>query len=74
MQETQVQSLGREDPFEKEMATTLVFLPEKSHGQKSLVGYSPWGHRVRYNLATKPLPPNTTIRLIEKINQQKIIG
>ena len=74
MQETQVQSLGREDPFEKEMATTLVFLPEKSHGQKSLVGYSPWGHRVRYNLAIKPLPPNTTIRLIEKINQQKIIG
>ena len=21
---------------------TLVFLPEKSHGQRSLVGYSPW--------------------------------
>ena len=24
---------------------TPVFLPEKSHGQRSLVGYSPWGHR-----------------------------
>ena len=23
---------------------TLVFLPGKSHGQRSLVGYSPWGH------------------------------
>ena len=23
----------------------LVFLPEESHGQRSLVGYSPWGHR-----------------------------
>ena len=42
-QETQVQSLGREDPLEKEMATTPVFLPGKSHGQRRLVGYSPWG-------------------------------
>ena len=24
---------------------TPVFLPEKSHGQRSLVGYSPWGHK-----------------------------
>ena len=38
----QVQSLGREDPLEKEMATP-VFLPGKFHGQKSLVGCSPWG-------------------------------
>ena len=45
MQETQVQSLGQEDPLEKEMATTPVFLPEESHGQRSLVGYSPWGHK-----------------------------
>ena len=22
-----------------------VFLPGKSHGQRSLVGYSPWGHK-----------------------------
>ena len=41
MQETQVQSLGREDPLQK-MATHLVFLPGEVHGQKSLVGYSPW--------------------------------
>ena len=43
MRETQVQSLGWEDPLEKEMATTPVFLPGKSHGQWNLVGYSPWG-------------------------------
>ena len=43
MQETQVQSLGEEDPVEKEMASHSVFLPEKSHGQRSLVGYTPWG-------------------------------
>ena len=24
-----------------------VFLPEKSHGQRSLVDYSPWGHKSR---------------------------
>ena len=25
------------------MATTPVFLPGKSHGQRNLPGYSPWG-------------------------------
>ena len=29
---------------EKAMAPTPVLLPGKSHGQRSLVGYSPWGH------------------------------
>ena len=39
--ETQVQSLGWEDPLEEGMQLTPVFLPGKSHGQRSLVGYSP---------------------------------
>ena len=44
MRETWVRSLGGEDPLEKEMAThTPVFLPGEFHGQRSLVGYSPWG-------------------------------
>ena len=31
-----------------------VFLPENFHGQKSLVGYSPWGHRrVKHNWVTE---------------------
>ena len=38
MQETRVQSLGRADPLEKEMATIPVFLSGKSHGQRSLAG------------------------------------
>ena len=38
-----VQSLGREDPLEKEMATHSMFLPGKSHEQRSLEGYSPHG-------------------------------
>ena len=29
--------------LEKQMATTPVLLPRKSQGQRSLVGYSPWG-------------------------------
>ena len=43
MGETQVLSLGREDPVEKEMATHLSILPGRSHGQRSLADYSPWG-------------------------------
>ena len=35
MQETQVRSLGEEDPLEKEMATTPVLLLGKSQGQRS---------------------------------------
>ena len=36
-------SLGQEDILKKEMATIPVFLPGKSHGQRSLVDYSAWG-------------------------------
>ena len=45
MQETQVRSLGLEDPLEKEMATLPVLSPGKSHGWRSMVGYSAWGHK-----------------------------
>ena len=34
---------GWEDPLEKGMEPTPVFWPGKSHGQRSLAGYSPWG-------------------------------
>ena len=27
------------------MDPSLAFLPEEFHGQRSLVGYSPWGHK-----------------------------
>ena len=50
MWETQVQSLGWEDPLEKEWKPTPVFLPGKFHGLRSLVGYSPMGsQRVRHD-------------------------
>ena len=44
MQETWVQSLGWEDSLEKEMAIHSSTIAWKSHGQRSLVGYSPWSH------------------------------
>ena len=46
MQETWVQSLGWEDPLEKETAThSSILTSGKPHRQRSLVGYSPWGHK-----------------------------
>ena len=41
----QAQSLGWEDPLEKEMATHSSILAGESHGQRSLASYSPWGHK-----------------------------
>ena len=45
MWESRVRSLGREDPLEKEMAIHPSTVAWKIHGQRSLVGYSPWGHK-----------------------------
>ena len=39
----QVWSLGQEDSLEEGMATHATFLPEESHQQRSLAGYSPQG-------------------------------
>ena len=43
--ETRVRSLGREDPWKMKWLPTPVFLPGESHGQRSLVGYSPWSRK-----------------------------
>ena len=48
MQETQktwVQSLVRKIPWRRKWQPTPGFLPRKFHGQRSLVGYSPWDHK-----------------------------
>ena len=43
-QETQIRFRGREDPLEgTAWQLTPLFLPGERHGQRSLVGYSPWG-------------------------------
>ena len=43
----------RKIPWRKEWQPTAVFLPGESHGQKSLAGYSPWGHRRVRRLSTQ---------------------
>ena len=35
----------RKIPWRRKWQSTPVFLPRKSHGQRSLVDYSPWGHK-----------------------------
>ena len=44
MQEMEVWCLGWKDPLEEEMATHSSILVGKSHGQRSLAGYSLWSH------------------------------
>ena len=41
LQETQVRSLGGEDPQEEDRQPTPVFFPGESHGQRTLTGYNP---------------------------------
>ena len=54
MSKTQVWSLGWDDPLEKGKATHSSILAWEVPSQRSLVGYSPWGHKgVGYDLATK---------------------
>ena len=45
MSETRGRSLGWEDPLEKKWQPTPVSSPGKSHGQRSLMDCSPWGHK-----------------------------
>ena len=42
MQETHVRSLGRKFPWRRELLPTPVILPGEFHGQRNLVGHSPW--------------------------------
>ena len=49
-------------PWRRKWQPTPVFLPGESHGQRSLVGYSPWGCKtVRHNLATVQQQQNVWI-------------
>ena len=52
--ETQVWTMSREDPWRRKWQPTPTFLPKKSHGHRSLLGYSPKGlQRVRHDWVTK---------------------
>ena len=46
--------MGQEDLLDEEVAPHSSILAGEYHGQRSLVGYNPWGHkRVRQDLVTK---------------------
>ena len=60
-------------PWKRKRQPTPVLLPGKSHGQSSLVGYSPWGRKERtwssdftYSLTT--WPSHFTPRYLSKKN------
>ena len=46
-------SCVRKIPWRRKWQPTPVFLCGKSHGQRSLVGYSPWGHKVVHDWTSK---------------------
>ena len=53
-QETQFDSWVGKILWRRKWQPTLLFLPGKPHGQRSLTGYIPWGwQRVRHDLVTK---------------------
>ena len=76
-------SLGQKDPLEKEITTHCNVLAWKSHGQKSLAGYSPWSqkepdktehlssHTHTHTLMPKPARSTTQVRYVFNHLQQK---
>ena len=47
----------RKISWRRQWQPTSVFLPGKSHGQRSLAGYSPWGsQRVKHDWVTEHTP------------------
>ena len=73
MQETWVQSLGREDSLKKEMATHSSILAWKIPWTEEPGGLNPQGRKVRHDLATKQqqsavkiifIPSDTVIPLL----------
>ena len=65
MQEIWVRSLGWEESLEKKWQPTPAVLPGKSHGQRSLVGYSPWGSKEPDT--TEPLHFTSLVQLLSLV-------
>ena len=60
----------REDPLEKGMAVHSSILAGESHGQRSLEGYSSWGHKE--SNTTERLTLSLCIKIIRLSNQSTI--
>ena len=55
-----------------EVAPTPVFLPGESHGQRSLAGYSPWGHKD--SEMTECLSSQMAAGVTHKIGKVRVVG
>ena len=77
-------SLVRKIPWRREWQPMAVFLPWESHGQRSLVGYSPWGckesdthsditYKYSYHVYYEPSTVKHTLHLLTHLcyNQEK---
>ena len=61
-------------PWRRKWQPTPVSLHGKCHGQRSLVEYSPWGHkRVGYNLVTKQQQQQKQKQEYQNVNSVKVI-
>ena len=67
MQETQVWSPGK-IPWTRKWQPTPASLPGESHGQRSLAGCSPWGHRVGLNLDSTTTRMVPSVSLVESVD------
>ena len=47
-------------PWNRQWQLTPVFLPVEFHGQRILMGYSPWGHKELY--MTEHMPDNMVLK------------
>ena len=60
----------RKIPWRRKWLPTPVSLCGKSHGQRSLTGFSSWGHRVGHNWATNTISTLTTSCTTENKNHR----
>ena len=64
-------------PWRRKWLSIPVFLPGKSHGQRNLAGYSPWGHRVGHDWATNTTTLNKYAAFqynVYKSNQSSLLN
>ena len=67
-QKTWVRSLSWKIPWRRKWQPTPVILSGKSHGQRTLVGYSLWGYkRAGHNLTTKTAAAKTYTEVSKQV-------
>ena len=53
----------KKKPWRKKWQPIPIFLPKKFHGQRSLGGYSSWGHKSQAQLSNKVHMAHTVVSL-----------